>query len=60
MRHRIIAAACLLAALVPTAPAWAANITRADWGTTKGGQKASLYTLTGKGGLVARISDYGG
>ena len=31
-----------------------------DWGTTTDGRKVSLYTLTGKGGLQARISDYGG
>jgi len=59
-QKRTIAVAILLAALLPAAPAWAANIEKTDWGTTTGGQKVSLYTLTGKGGLVARISDYGG
>ena len=32
----------------------------ADFGTTKYGEKASLYTLTGKGGLKMEVSDYGG
>jgi aldose 1-epimerase len=49
-----------LATLVPTTPALSANIIRADWGTTNSGQNVSLYTLTGKGGLRARISDFGG
>ena len=53
-----IAAAFLLAA--SAAPASAANVERSDWGATASGQKVSLYTLTGKGGLVARISDFGG
>jgi aldose 1-epimerase len=53
-----IAAAFILA--ISAVPASAANIERSDWGTTASGQKVSLYTLTGKGGLVARISDFGG
>lgn len=31
-----------------------------DFGTTKYGEKAHLYTLVGKGGLKMEVSDYGG
>ena len=31
-----------------------------DFGTTKYGEKARLYTLTGKGGLKMEVTDYGG
>ncbi|MBI4885787.1 MAG: galactose mutarotase [Acidobacteria bacterium] len=37
-----------------------AGITRADWGTTARGEKVEIYTLTGAGGLEARISNFGG
>ena len=33
---------------------------RSDFGTTKYGEKARLYTLEGKGGLRMEVSDYGG
>ena len=36
------------------------TISCADFGTTKYGEKARLYTLTGKGGLRMEVSDYGG
>ncbi len=36
------------------------SITKADFGTTKDGQKADLYTLTNANGLVAKITNYGG
>lgn len=45
---------------VITPPAWAANIVREDWGTTKGGEKVDIYTLKGPKGLEARIATYGG
>jgi aldose 1-epimerase len=37
-----------------------AGITRADWGSTAKGEKVEIYTLTGAGGLEARISNFGG
>jgi len=36
------------------------SISRADWGTTATGERISIYTLTGAGGLQARISNFGG
>src|ERR1051325_10794028 len=36
------------------------GITRADWGTTARGEKVDIFTLTGAGGLEARISNFGG
>jgi len=48
------------------APAWAApaksqaGIHSEDWGTTQKGEKVRLFTLTGKGGMVARITNFGG
>jgi aldose 1-epimerase len=50
--------ALLLTLLV--APAWAANITAQDWGTTSKGDKVQLFTLKGAGGLTARITNFGG
>src|SRR3954470_21447647 len=37
-----------------------ATVSRIDWGTTTAGEKVDLYTLSGRGGLVARISNFGG
>jgi aldose 1-epimerase len=37
-----------------------AGISAQDWGTTQKGEKVRLYTLTGKGGMVARITNFGG
>jgi len=48
------------AALLAAAPAWAANISSQDWGTTARGEKVQLYTLKGVGGLEAQISNFGG
>ena len=31
-----------------------------DFGTTKYGEKARLFTLRGAGGVVLEVSDYGG
>jgi aldose 1-epimerase len=41
-------------------PAWAQNITKADWGTTSKGEEVDLYTLKGAGGLAANITNFGG
>jgi len=61
MRHigiRLFLAASVLAMSVSSAIA--ANITREIWGTTSTGEEVDLYTLRGAGGVVARISNYGG
>jgi aldose 1-epimerase len=54
----------LAALLVTAAPAVAApakaGISVEDWGTTQKGEKVRLFTLTGKGGMVARITNFGG
>ncbi len=50
--------ACL--AILPAGAARAANITSQDWGTTRSGEKVSLFTLTNGHGLEARITNYGG
>src|SRR6476646_4683272 len=48
-------------ALAKAAPAKIrAGISGEDWGTTQKGEKVRLYTLAGKGGMVARITDFGG
>jgi aldose 1-epimerase len=39
----------------PTRP----GITSAEWGTTQRGEKVQLYTLTGRNGMVARITNFG-
>jgi aldose 1-epimerase len=54
-----MALSLLAAPLVAVAPAEAANITAADWGTTADGQTVKLFTLTGAKGLKARIMNYG-
>ena len=36
------------------------GISQADWGTTGKGDRVEIYTLTGAGGLEARISNFGG
>lgn len=36
------------------------GITRTDWGITTKGEKVEIFTLTGTGGLQARISNFGG
>ena len=65
-RAFVLAAAMLAAALpfaIPTCAAPAkikAGISGQDWGTTQKGEKVRLYTLTGKGGMVARITNFGG
>jgi aldose 1-epimerase len=37
-----------------------AGIKAEDWGTTQKGEKVQLFTLTGKGGMVAQITNFGG
>jgi aldose 1-epimerase len=51
-----------LAAEVWAAPAkpGKAGIVGEEWGTTQKGDKVKLFTLTGKGGMVARITNFGG
>jgi aldose 1-epimerase len=57
----VLALAPLLCAPSPAAPArHKAGISAMDWGTTQKGEKVRLFTLTGKGGMVARITDFGG
>ena len=46
--------------VLPSAVAQARNISSQDWGTTQGGEKVSLFTLTSGHGLEARITNYGG
>ena len=61
-RAFFLALALLAAPLA--APAWAApakaGIGAQDWGTTQRGERVRLFTLTGKGGMVARITNFGG
>jgi aldose 1-epimerase len=64
-RAVFLAAAVLVAPFAT--PAWAAapakikaGISGEDWGTTRKGEKVRLFTLTGKGGMVARITNFGG
>src|SRR3982751_1609173 len=54
----MLAAAPLLSADVLAAPR--PGITGMDWGTTQKGEKVQLFTLTGKGGMVATITNFGG
>jgi aldose 1-epimerase len=49
----------LAAMLLLVRPVQAANITAADWGAMPDGRKVQLFTLTGAGGLEARITNYG-
>ena len=61
-----IAAAASPIGLLMAAPAWAApakikaGIRAEDWGATQKGDAVRLFTLTGKGGMVARITNFGG
>ena len=65
-RAFILATAMLVAMPAFATPACAASakikagISAEDWGTTQKGEKVKLYTLTGKGGMVARITNFGG
>jgi aldose 1-epimerase len=63
----MLAALPLLSAKVLAAPSKAirANMARAgisgvEWGTTRKGDKVQLFTLIGKAGMVARITNFGG
>lgn len=54
-------AAVLVAGPLAAAPAKIKpGISAQDWGTTQKGEKVRLYTLTGRGGMVARITNFGG
>src|SRR4029077_20950082 len=64
-----LATAMIVAAPSLASPVWAAQpamkaakagISAQDWGTTQKGEKVQLFTLTGKGGMVARITNFGG
>ncbi len=59
----MLVAAPSLAEPVSAAPARIktakAGISAVDWGTTQKGEKVRLFTLTGKGGMVARITNFG-
>jgi aldose 1-epimerase len=66
-RAVFLALAMLVAARVFAVPVWAApaktakaGISAEDWGTTQKGDKVKLFTLTGRGGMVARITNFGG
>ena len=66
-RAFLLAAAMLVAtappqsALAKSTPAKIkAGISSQDWGATQKGEKVRLFTLTGKGGMVARITNFGG
>ena len=65
-RAFFLAAVLLMAAAPLVTPGCAApaktraGISAQDWGTTQKGEKVRLYTLTGKGGMVARITNFGG
>jgi aldose 1-epimerase len=68
-RAFFLASALAVAAPSLASPLWAApakaksvkaGIRAEDWGTTQKGDKVQLFTLTGKGGMVARITNFGG
>jgi aldose 1-epimerase len=61
-RAFFLAAALLMAATPASAQLVRAKpaISGKDWGTTQRGEKVQLYTLTGRGGMVARITNFGG
>lgn len=52
-------AALALAAFLGSAPTAMAAITQAPWGATAKGQQVEIYTLTGAGGMTARIATFG-
>jgi aldose 1-epimerase len=49
----------LLLLCAPVAAQGKGRIRLLEWGTTAGGDRVELYTLTGAGGLVARIATFG-
>ena len=65
-RTLLLAAALLAAAPALATPTCAAPakikaaISAEDWGTTQKGEQVRLFTLTGRGGMVARITNFGG
>jgi aldose 1-epimerase len=59
MRNRAYIAIAFLASALAS-PAWAQNITQADWGVSSKGEKVELFTLKGAHGLTADITNFGG
>ena len=60
MRHSSVLVIVLVGLCVSPSAQDRGSVRRDDWGTTAGGDKVAIYTLTGRGGLIARISDFGG
>ena len=63
MTGRAFVLVAVLLMAMPAYPAPAkikAGISEEDWGTTQKGEKVRLSTLTGKGGMIARITNFGG
>lgn len=69
MNCRVLASTVLVLLSLAAPPVWAApasarvakpGITAEYWGTTQKGDRVELFTLTGKGGMVARIANFGG
>ena len=60
LKHLKLGMAAALVALAGVCFAAAPSFEKAEWGVTARGEKASLYTLKGKGGLEIVVSDYGG
>src|ERR1700744_2720408 len=66
MQHFTRSVIAVLALLGSTGLAAAAparikpGISSQDWGTTQKGDHVRLFTLTGRGGMVARITNFGG
>jgi len=60
IRHLAIRlAVCVALAAELAAATEPRSIVRREWGTTARGERADLYTLTGRGGLEARITNFG-
>jgi aldose 1-epimerase len=61
--HTLLATAMLAALPLLPAQAFAQpakpGISGAAWGTTQKGEQVQIYTLIGKGGMVARITNFG-
>ena len=53
-------ALCVLATFLALSPAHAANISAVEFGKTTDGKVIQLFTLIGRGGLEAKIMNYGG
>jgi len=61
LRYRTLAAVVVAALFCTCLSAQTRpGITRVEWGSTSRGEAVGLYTLSGAGGLEARISNFGG